>query len=47
MDIAQGLRKSIKITNLLFYSGDKDKYKFYRNYIDINSYSFEQESILS
>ena len=29
--ITKGLRKSIKIKNALFYSGDIDKYKYYRN----------------
>ena len=31
--ITKGLRKSIKITNRLFYSGDILKYKLYRNRI--------------
>ena len=31
--ITKGLIKSIKIKNKLFYSGDKDKYKLYRNKI--------------
>ena len=31
--ITQGLRKSIKIKNSLFYSGDIDMYKYYRNKI--------------
>ena len=29
--ITKGLRKSIKIKNALFYSGDIEKYKYYRN----------------
>ena len=33
--ITQGLRKSIKIKNSLFYSGDIDMYKYYRNKISV------------
>ena len=31
--ITKGIRKSIRIKNELFFSGDRDKYKFYRNKI--------------
>ena len=31
--ITKGIRKSIRIKNDLFFSGDRDKYKFYRNKI--------------
>ena len=33
--ITRGLRKSIKIKNLLFYSGHNDMYKYYRNKISV------------
>ena len=29
--ITKGIRKSIRIKNEIFFSGDRDKYKFYRN----------------
>ena len=29
--ITKGIRKSIRIKDELFFSGDRDKYKFYRN----------------
>ena len=31
--ITKEIRKSIRIKNELFFSGDRDKYKFYRNKI--------------
>ena len=31
--ITKAIRRSIKIKNKLFYSGNKDKYKLYRNKI--------------